>query len=185
MSAAPAGLEPVACATVHDAIMAVQRRETDRALVPIENALEGSVDPTLDALAGDAGDVRIVGELVHPVRHCLIAARELELADVEAVVSHPQATAQCREFLRRELPGARVLAANSTADAVVQVVGEPGRTWAAIAPRLAAELHGGTILRAGVEDVAGNETRFVWLAPAEARDEVMGDVEQPWRTSIL
>jgi len=185
MSAAPAGLEPVACATVHDAIMAVQRRETDRALVPIENALEGSVDPTLDALAGEAGDVRIVGELIHPVRHCIIAARELAFGDVEAVVSHPQATAQCREFLRRELPGARILAANSTADAVVQVVGEPARPWAAIAPRLAAELHGGTILRAGVEDVAGNETRFVWLAPADAGGEVASDGEQPWRTSIL
>jgi prephenate dehydratase len=183
MSAPPPDLAPVACATVHDAIMAVQRGEADRALVPIENALEGSVDPTLDALAGAATDVRIVGELVHPVRHCLIAARELALDAIEGVVSHPQATAQCRDFLRRELPQARVLAANSTADAVVQVVGDAGRAWAAIAPRLAAELHGGTVLRAGVEDVAGNATRFVWLARGET-DAVAADGEA-WKTSLV
>ena len=60
-------------ATVYDAVMAVHDGEADRALVPIENSLEGTINPTLDTLAIEADDVGIVGELVHPVRHCLIA----------------------------------------------------------------------------------------------------------------
>ena len=66
--------EHVALGTIHDTIMAVQDGVVDRALVPIENALEGAVRPTLDALAGDARDVVIVGEAVLAIRTCLIAA---------------------------------------------------------------------------------------------------------------
>ncbi len=64
----------VAQPSVHAAVVAVQEGSVDRALVPIENSLEGSVNATLDALATDAPDVVIAGEVVHPVRHCLIAA---------------------------------------------------------------------------------------------------------------
>ena len=72
-------------------------------MVPIENALEGGVAATLDALAGDAGDVRIASEVVHPIHHCLVAAREMAIEDVTRVVSHPQASAQCAHFLRERL----------------------------------------------------------------------------------
>ena len=78
----------------------------ERALVPIENSLEGAVGPTLDALAVETERVRIVGEVVHPVRHALIAREPLALEDVRVVLSHPQANAQCARFIRAELPGA-------------------------------------------------------------------------------
>ena len=103
------------------------RRLVERALVPIENSLEGSVNATLDALAMETEDVAIVGEVVHPIRHCLIARTALELSEIEAVVSHPQATAQCARFIRTRLPGARVLAGSSTADAVRMVAEHDGR----------------------------------------------------------
>ena len=128
----------------------------------MENSLEGSVNATLDALAMETEDVGIVGEVVHPIRHCLIARRELELEEIEAVISHPQATAQCARFIRTRLPHARVLAGSSTADAV-QMVADHDGPWAALGNRVAAELYGCQVLRAGVEDVADNETRFVWL----------------------
>ena len=71
--------------------MAVHFGAVQRALVPIENSLEGSVNATLDALAMETEDVAILGEVVHPIRHCLIARTPLELSEISTVVSHPQA----------------------------------------------------------------------------------------------
>jgi prephenate dehydratase len=166
--------------TVHHTIMAVHDREVDRALVPIENSLEGSVNATLDTLAGEADDVAIVGETVHPIRHCLIARRRLALDEIRAVVSHPQATGQCARFLRERLPGARVTAAASTAEAV-RAVAESQEPVAALGNRLSAEIYGCEVVVDGVEDAAGNETRFVWVAPAGRAPEGRG----PWKTSIV
>jgi prephenate dehydratase len=188
-------IEPVPLPTIYDTVMAVHSGLVDRAFVPIENSLEGSVNATLDALAMETEDVAIVGEVVHPIRHCLIARTELELEQVEVVISHPQASAQCAHFIRTRLPAAQVLAGSSTAEAVRQVAAHEG-PWAALGNRAAAERYGCHVLRAGVEDVADNETRFVWLGPAGgagagggpgwgddpgAPDEPLG----PWKTAIV
>ncbi len=180
-------LEPVPFATIYDTVMAVHGGAVQRALVPIENSLEGSVNATLDALAFETEDVAIVGEIVHPIRHCLIARSALELPEIEAVVSHPQATAQCARFIRSRLPQARVLAGSSTADAV-RIVAEHDGPWAALGNRLAAERYGCHVLRAGVEDMSGNETRFVWLAPVGTPPGGPGTTEPvlgPWKTAIV
>jgi prephenate dehydratase len=180
-------LEPVALPTIYDAVMAVHVRTVDRALVPIENSLEGSVNATLDALAMETEDVAILGEVVHPIRQCLIARTPIELSEIEVVVSHPQANAQCARFIRAQLPGARVMAGSSTAEAVRTVAAEEG-PWAALGNRLAAERYGCQILRAGVEDVADNETRFVWLGPIGAAPGGPGAQPAPigpWKTAIV
>jgi len=156
--------EPLRTPTIHDAILAVQGGEADRALVPFENSIEGSVRSTLDTLAFEAEGVTIVGEHDYAVRAHLIAREGVELGDVEAVISHPQPLAQCARFLRESLPGVERRNATSTA-AAVRMVGESPRPWAAIGARSAAELYGCAILREGIEDEAGNVTRFVWIAP--------------------
>ena len=102
------------------------REAADRALVPFENSIEGAVAATLDTLAFDADDVTLVGEYDLPIRHCLIARRDRPLEEIEVVLSHPQASAQCARFIRESLPQAEVRAAPSTADAVRTVV-EIGR----------------------------------------------------------
>ena len=99
-------LEMVPLPTIYDTVMAVHEGLVDQALVPIENSMEGSVNATLDALAMETDDVAIVGEVVHPISHCLIARTALELSEIETVVSHPQANAQCARFIRTRLPGA-------------------------------------------------------------------------------
>ena len=165
-ASSPGGVEEVPYPTIYDAVMAVHDREVDRAVVPIENALEGAVAVTLDTLALEATDVRIVAEVVHPIHHCVVAARDLDLADVERVISHPQATAQCRRFLRERLAGAELVVAPSTADAVVSVR-DSSDPDVALGSRLVSELYGCRVLAADVEDHPDNETRFVWLA-AEA-----------------
>jgi prephenate dehydratase len=183
-------LETVPLPTIYDTVMAVHDGLVDTALVPIENSLEGSVNATLDALAMETDDVAIVGEVVQPIRHCLIARTSLELSEIETVVSHPQANAQCARFIRTRLPQARVLAGSSTADAVRLVAGQDG-PWAALGNRLAAERYGCLVLRAGVEDVADNETRFVWLAragsnPGGPRAVLSGAAPLgPWKTAVV
>ena len=177
------GAELVGLPTIYDTVMSVHAGTADRALVPIENSLEGAVNATFDALVGEAEDVAIIGEFVHAVHHCLVAPQQMELASIETVVSMPQASAQCSRFLRTELADAAVVAANSTAEAVRRVV-EEGGAQAALGNRLSAQLYGGEVLHEGIEDTEGNETRFVWLAPAGAHAAAAG-ARTPWKTSIV
>lgn len=164
-ASAPAGTEGIAYPTVYDTVMAVHNAETERAVVPIENSIEGGVAATLDALASEASDVRIVGEVIHPIHHCLIARTPLDLGDVTRVISHPQAMAQCGGLFRGPLAGAERVSSVSTAEAV-RAVAESDQPWAALGSRLSAELYGCVVLSDDVAETADNETRFVWLAPA-------------------
>ena len=180
-------LELVPQPTIYDTVMAVHFGLVQRALVPIENSLEGSVNATLDALAMETEDVAILGEVIHPIRHCLIARTALELSEIETVVSHPQATAQCARFIRSRLPHATVLAGASTAEAV-RTVAEHDGPWAALGNRLAAERYQCLVLRGGVEDVPDNETRFVWLGPVGAAPGGPGSPDPPlgpWKTAVV
>jgi prephenate dehydratase len=197
-ASAPSEVEAIPHLTVHEAIMAVQGGEADRAVVPIENALEGGVAATLDALATEAEGVRIAAEVVQPIHHCLLAARELELGDVTRAVSHPQALDQCQRFLRQRLPAAERVPAASTAEAV-RTVAESSEPWVALGSRLSGELYGCTVLEADVEDHPDNTTRFVWLAPAgeapvpsggsRAKTSIVfwgvGDESPGWLVSVL
>jgi prephenate dehydratase len=158
-----AQLEPVPLPTIYDCVVAVEEGRVDRALVPIESSVEGSVNATLDALVFETDDEMIVGEVVHPIRHQLIAREALPLDHITRVLSHPQASGQCARFLRERLGQAEVVSAASTADAV-RIVSETGKPWAALGTSLAAELYGCVVLEEGVEDLADNRTRFVWLA---------------------
>ncbi|MGH2956894.1 MAG: prephenate dehydratase [Solirubrobacterales bacterium] len=166
--------------SVYAAIISVQASEADRALVPFENSIEGAVSATLDTLAFDADGVTLVGEHDLPIRHCLIAREPLSLDEIEVVLSHPQASAQCAHFIRERLPGAEVRAAASTAEAV-RLVSEHQEPWAALGAASAAELYGCAVLEDGVEDAPDNVTRFVWVAPAGTEAEGEG----PWRTSLV
>ncbi|MEA2155008.1 MAG: prephenate dehydratase [Solirubrobacteraceae bacterium] len=173
------GATLVALPTVRDTVMAVHDGSVERAVVPIENALEGPIGVTLDTLADDGTHVEVVGEVVVPVSPCLIVRDGTTLAQIERVLSHPQAISQCARFLREHLPTAAVAAADSTAEAVRIVAGEAA-PWAALGTRRAASLYGASILAADVADEPGNATRFVWLAREPV--EVAADV--PSKTSL-
>jgi prephenate dehydratase len=172
--------ERLPSASVHEAILAVEHGEADRALVPFENAIEGSVRATLDTLAFEAEGVTIVGEHDYAVRHSLIAREETPLEQITGVISHPQASAQCARFIRENLPGAHVRSAPSTAEAVRQV-SESEERWAALGARSAAEIYGCVVLREAVEDLPDNVTRFVWIAPRGTAPEGAG----PWKTTVV
>jgi prephenate dehydratase len=167
--------------TIHDAVLAVASGDAERALVPFENSIEGSVRPTLDALAFDAETVSIAGEHDHAISNALIARSDVALDQIEVVVSHPQPSAQCARFLRKELPQAEIRGTDSTAEAV-RLVAESDGPWAALGAAAAAEIYGCVVLRRGVEDEPGNVTRFVWLAPEGVRAEAS---DAPWRTTLI
>jgi len=173
-------LEPLRTTTIPDAILAVQEGKADRALVPIENSIEGSVRPTLDTLAFEAEAVTIVGEYDYRVRVHLIGREGVALEDVEAVLSHPQPLGQCARFLRATLPAVEQRSVSSTA-AAVRMVSESQRPWAALGARAAADLYGCVVLCEGVEDESGNVTRFLWIAPAGTEVDGGG----PWKTSLV
>ncbi|HET7574295.1 MAG TPA: prephenate dehydratase [Solirubrobacterales bacterium] len=177
---AGADFEPLRTTTIHDAIIAVEGGEADRALVPIENSIEGSVRMTLDTLAFEVERVTIVGEHDYRVRVHLIGREGLQTERVEAVLSHPQPLAQCARFLRERLPEVELRSVSSTA-AAVRMVSESARPWAALGARAAAELYDCRIVEEGVEDQADNVTRFVWIAPAGTAPAGAGG----WKTSLV
>lgn len=173
-------IEAIPRSTVYEAIVAVTEGEADRAFVPFENSIEGAVRATLDALAFDARSVTIAGEYDLPVSHNLIARTALDLDRVEAVLSHPQANAQCARFIRENLPNAETRGAPSTAEAV-RVVSESDEPWAALGGSSAAELYSGVVLREAIEDEPDNVTRFVWVAP----DGISPEGDGRWRTTLI
>jgi prephenate dehydratase len=191
-SARVGSVEPVGMASIYETVLAVRRGEVRWAVVPIENSLEGSVTVTLDLLAGEQGDLEIVGEVLLPVRHSLIAATPVAISEIDTVISHPHVPGQCTRLLRGELAHARVLPASSTAEAVRLVATERRPGQAALGTSLAAEIYGGTVVREGVQDRDDNLTRFVWLAreggaheerpPLQVQDAVDG---AKWKTSVV
>jgi prephenate dehydratase len=158
---AAASLEPMP--TIGDVLDAVSSGRVDLGFVPIENAIDGVVRDTLDALIFDVA-LLIQREVVLDVRLHLMAPEGTALDDVQRVISYPVALAQCRRFIAERLPGAEAVAATSTADAA-RTLGEHAELGtAAVAPRLAARLYGLSIIAEDVEDYDDNQTRFVALA---------------------
>lgn len=166
--------------SVYDVVMAVSEGKVSQGIVPIENSLEGSVSATLDVLAFEVENAQIIREIVHPVRHCLIVRQEMPPEGIVRIISHPHAHAQCRRFVREQLPGAEVIAANSTAEAV-RIVSQGETGWAAIGSQLAADKYGCVVLNDDIGDYPDNQTRFVILSQEEAPQ---GD-ESPYKTSIV
>jgi prephenate dehydratase len=186
-SASEDAVEPYPLEGLRETVAALRNGEAHWAIVPIENSLEGSINVTLDLLAGGAPDVEVVGEALLRVRHSLISAERVSLEEIETVITHPQVPGQCTLFLHGELAGARILPASSTAEAVRAVVSAGRREQAALGTPLAAAIYGGTVLREGVEDRDDNVTRFVWLGRAgeATRPPLRRGAGGEWKVSLV
>ncbi|MEX0868763.1 MAG: prephenate dehydratase [Nitriliruptoraceae bacterium] len=151
---------------VSEVLRAVDDGQVVRAVVPIENTLEGSVTATLDALAFDS-DLFIEGEVELPITLMVAGPAGTALGEVTAVHSHPVALAGSRRWLNANVPNAERVAAPSTARAAEDVAATQGAV--AIVNQLAAERCGLEILARDVADRAGNTTRFVVVGTAIPR----------------
>ncbi|HET8621483.1 MAG TPA: prephenate dehydratase [Acidimicrobiales bacterium] len=156
----------VALPSIPDVLRAVETGEVDLGFVGIENSIEGAVTVTVDALAFET-DLLIQREVVMGVQMNLLARSGVGLPDVRRVLSIPVASAQCRSFLQRELPGSSLVPTSSTAEAAMLVAGaeHDGHT-AAIAPAVAAKVYGLDVLASEIEDHPDNATRFVVVSRA-------------------
>lgn len=155
-----AELEAVPYPLMTDVLFAVAEGEVDLGVVPVENAIEGTVNATVDTMAFDV-DVMIQRELLEPVSLHLLTVPGAELSEVREVVSIPVASAQCRSWLREHLPQVDHVAAGSTAEAAATVAKAGDPTVAAIANERAARVYGLEITGADIEDHPENQTRFV------------------------
>ncbi|HVW24102.1 MAG TPA: prephenate dehydratase [Polyangiaceae bacterium] len=153
----------VEAATIPAVFDAVSQGATTYGVVPFENSTEGGVTFTLDSFLET--DVMIRRQVVLDVSQCLVGRHD-DLGRIERVYSHPQAIAQCREWLFKHLPRAQLVVSLSTSSAAREAASDDGS--AAIASRLAAELAGLTILREGIQDRKENATRFVVLSKTDA-----------------
>jgi len=166
--------------SMQDTIEAVSSGEVDCSIVPIENSIEGSVSATVDILTHEIDNLQIVREVRIPVRHQLLTRPGVTLEQITKVVSHPHANAQCRTWLRNNLPGREIEAANSTANAAERVA-NTDQPWAAIGNQLAGTTYNCVVLAPDIEDHKDNETRFVFLARQRERQ----DWFEPYKTSVV
>lgn len=165
--------------TIPACIDAVENGELDFCIVPLENAIEGSVNLTLDYIIHEA-TLAIVGEVIIPIQqHLMVHHQNVKnWRDVVKVVSHPHALAQCHKFLHQHLQHALYEEISSTSAAAKFVSEHPQENIAAIANSLAAEKYGLTIVENNIHDIFNNHTRFVilskseepWLPKAESRE---------------
>jgi chorismate mutase/prephenate dehydratase len=141
--------------SIKDVFLETERGGSDYGVVPVENSTEGSVQYTLDSFI--ESDLTVCSELSLPIVHNLMARCRKE--EIATVYSHPQGLAQCKNWLAANLPRAEQVQSLSTVKAAEQAAADP--TGAAIAPALAADVYGLTILEPSIQDLSNNITRFL------------------------
>src|SRR5215510_763929 len=150
-------VDTLPCESFDVVFEAVNTKQCDAGLIPIENSLAGSIHQKYDLLLRN--ELQIVGEYLLRVRHCLIGLPGVKKADIQKAISHPQALGQCAGYLRSH--GIKAEQGYDTAGSVKLLKESGARDTAAIASRRAAELHGMQILEEGIEDNPENYTRFL------------------------
>jgi prephenate dehydratase len=168
-------MEPLPCATFEDAFTAVETGKADLAMIPIENTIAGRVADIHHLLPESR--LYIVGEYFLPIHFSLMVLPGVKMEEIRSVHSHIHALGQCRKIIRKNRW--KPVIAGDTAGAARMVADEKERSWAALAPPLAAGMYGLDVLADNVEDTENNVTRFVVLsktkawAPRVASDRLM------------
>lgn len=165
-------VELIPYTTIHDVLFAADRGKINEAIVPIENSIEGTVGIVTDMLVKDV-DLVIKQELIIPIYHYLVVQKGITFREITDVISNPQVLDQCKGFLRKNLPGAKLHLSYSSADAVRQVATSLGKViahgrtkgsvFAAIGTAASAGLYGLKIIASRI-NAHDNQTRFVVLA---------------------
>jgi chorismate mutase/prephenate dehydratase len=147
------------CKSFDEVFESVKTGDVDYGVVPIENSIEGSVNRTYDLFL--EYDLKVCGEIIIRISHCLIAHKGTKIDQIKTVYSHPQALAQCRKFLEQHK--LRAISTFDTAGSVKMIKEEKLTDAAAIASERAAKIYNMTILEKEIEDIKNNSTRFFVL----------------------
>lgn len=162
------------------AIKFIANNDAKTAIIPIENSLHGTVRDTIDGLMKH--DLVITNELILAINHCLASVIDSEIAQISMVVSHPQATNQCQNFISQNCPNAEEKATTSTAAGMELVRKNNNPHIAAIGSAYAAKHFGLKILAEDIADTKNNQTRFIVISKT-AESNYQPDL--PYKTSII
>ncbi|XP_015059118.1 arogenate dehydratase/prephenate dehydratase 2, chloroplastic-like [Solanum pennellii] len=169
--------EAVPCEQFDTAFEAVERWLVDRAVLPIENSLGGSIHRNYDLLLRHR--LHIVGEVKLAVRHCLLANNGVKIEDLKRVLSHPQALAQCENTLTKL--GLVREAVDDTAGAAKYIAFSKLKDAGAVASLAASRIYGLNVLAQDIQDDSDNVTRFLMLA----REPIIPRTDKPFKTSVV
>ncbi|MBE9198156.1 MULTISPECIES: prephenate dehydratase [unclassified Nodularia (in: cyanobacteria)] len=174
------GLQAMLCpySSIAQSLQAVASGQTQLAVVPVENSIEGSVTMTMDTL-WQLDRLQIQLALVMPIAHAFISCAT-SLDSIQTVYSHPQALAQCQGWLGQFLPTAQLIPSNSTTEALQGL--EQDSTAAAIASSRAAQIYNLPILASNINDYPENCTRF-WVV-SQSQDDLINISDSPSHTSL-
>ena len=168
-----ASVKMIDCDTIADVFGAVQKRQADYGVVPIENSTEGAVTYTLDEFLDTP--LKICAEIYLQISHHLLSKGSKR--QVKRILSNPQVFGQCRNWLHKEMPHAELIPVTSTARAAAMA--SKMKASAAIAGLLTAEMYGLKIIASDIHDMIGNTTRFLVIA------EKYGEATGNDKSSIL
>jgi chorismate mutase/prephenate dehydratase len=171
-------VEAIGYDTFQQAAQALQEEKVDYAILPIENTTAGSINDTYDIVGNE--NIHIVGEEILKVVHCLMSVEPVELSKIRRILSHPQAIAQCTNFLSK-LPRCKVESYLDTAMSAKKILEDGDITQAAIAGAHAADLYGLHVIESDIANQQQNYTRFV----VAAREPVKVDAQIPAKTSLM
>lgn len=153
-------------ANILDCFIAVENGEVDKAVVPLENSIEGTVSMTLDYLY-KTPEIKIEAEAVMPIAHHLMVHPDCDVENIEKIYSHPQALAQSFHFLDNNFKEIQKQDFSSTAAATKHVSENPDRNLAAVANQFAANLYGLKIINRNIQDFEQNHTRFIIISKVQ------------------
>ena len=153
-------IQTIPCKSFSDVFKSVEAGNVDYGVVPVENSIEGSVNQVYDLFL--EYDLKVCGEIILKIEHCLLANRNADLNSIKVVYSHPQALAQCSNFLERL--GCKIIPTYDTAGGA-KIVKERGTNdVAAIASERAAEIYGMKVLARDISNTPDNYTRFLVIS---------------------
>ena len=155
--------------TISETILALQNLEVDEAIVPIENSIQGCVTDAIDTLISNQ-DIKVKEELLLDIRQNLMTKEKIKLEDIEEVYSHPQALAQCKNFLKTHLPNARIISVESTALAAERVKNSKEKI-ACICNISCLEKYNLYLTEKDIQDNVYNKTKF-WILNREGNKKI-------------
>ena len=143
--------------TIRETILALEKNEIDEAIVPIENSLQGCVTEAIDTLIENE-DIKVTGEHILKINQNLMAKETYRLDEIKEIYSHPQALAQCRNYIQENLKNANIIEVSSTALSAKEV---SQRKFAACICNLdCLSEYNLNLLQANIQDNNSNETKF-------------------------
>ena len=160
--------KPILCKTFREIFQKINNKEADYGILPIENSQTGGINEAHDLLLHQ--ELFAMGEVKLKVEHCLITKEEMDFKLIRKVYSHPQALAQCEDFLSKEMSHCQIIPVYDTAGSVKMIKELKKNNVAAIASDWAAKLYDLKVLRKGIQDNKHNYTRFLVLSPEAAPD---------------